>query len=131
MATALKTQTMTEAEWAARQQLAACYRVFAMMGWDEMIFNHITVKLDEPGAFLINPYGLHFSEELEECVSVEQAHCYVDYNLCPLVDDVFKPFIFASSRRADSNGGSSAASSWLDGSCAYLAWLQLWNNSRN
>ena len=62
MATALKTQTMTEAEWAARQQLAACYRVFAIMGWDELIFNHLTVKLDEPGAFLINPYGLHFSE---------------------------------------------------------------------
>ena len=62
MATALKARTMTEAEWAARQELAACYRVFAMMGWDEMIYNHITVKLDEPGAFLINPYGLHFSE---------------------------------------------------------------------
>ncbi len=62
MATALKTRTMTEAEWAARQELAACYRVFAMMGWDEMIFNHITVKLEEPGAFLINPYGMHFSE---------------------------------------------------------------------
>jgi ribulose-5-phosphate 4-epimerase/fuculose-1-phosphate aldolase len=62
MATALKSRTMTDAEWAARQELAACYRVFAMMGWDEMIFNHITVKLDEPGAFLINPYGMHFSE---------------------------------------------------------------------
>ena len=62
MATALKTHAMPDAEWAARQQLAACYRVFAMLGWDEMIFNHITVKLDEPGAFLINPYGLHFSE---------------------------------------------------------------------
>lgn len=62
MATALKTATMSEAEWAARQQLASCYRVFAMMGWDEMIFNHITLKLDEEGAFLINPYGLHFSE---------------------------------------------------------------------
>jgi ribulose-5-phosphate 4-epimerase/fuculose-1-phosphate aldolase len=62
MATALKTRTMTDAEWAARQELAACYRVFAMMGWDEMIFNHITVKLEEPGAFLINPYGMHFSE---------------------------------------------------------------------
>lgn len=62
MATALKTTTMSDAEWAARQELAACYRVFAMMGWDEMIFNHITVKLEEPGAFLINPYGLHFSE---------------------------------------------------------------------
>jgi ribulose-5-phosphate 4-epimerase/fuculose-1-phosphate aldolase len=63
MATQLKTQTMSEAEWAARQELAACYRIFAMLGWDEMIFNHITVKLDgEDGAFLINPYGLHFSE---------------------------------------------------------------------
>jgi len=62
MATQLKAQTMSDAEWAARQELAACYRVFAMFGWDEMIFNHITVKLDEDGAFLINPYGLHFSE---------------------------------------------------------------------
>jgi len=62
MATALKTAPITDAEWTARQQLAACYRVFAMLGWDEMIFNHITVKLDEPGAFLINPYGMHFSE---------------------------------------------------------------------
>lgn len=62
MATALKTRTMTDAEWAARQQLAACYRIFAMFGWDELIFNHITVKLDEPGAFLINPYGMHFGE---------------------------------------------------------------------
>jgi len=62
MATALKRSTMPEAEWAARQELAACYRIFAMLGWDEMIFNHITVKLEEEGAFLINPYGMHFSE---------------------------------------------------------------------
>ena len=63
MATQLPTQpTFTDAEHAARQQLAAAYRIFAMLGWDELIFNHITVKLDEPGAFLINPYGLHFSE---------------------------------------------------------------------
>jgi ribulose-5-phosphate 4-epimerase/fuculose-1-phosphate aldolase len=51
------------AEWAARQHLAACYRIFAHHGWDELIFNHITVKLtDQDGAFLINPYGMHFSE---------------------------------------------------------------------
>ena len=62
MATALKTLTMPENEWAARQELAACYRIFAMFGWDELIFNHITVKLEEEGAFLINPYGMHFSE---------------------------------------------------------------------
>lgn len=24
---------MSEAEWEARQELAACYRVFAMLGW--------------------------------------------------------------------------------------------------
>jgi hypothetical protein len=32
-------------EWAARQQLASCYRVFALLGWTEMIYNHITVRL--------------------------------------------------------------------------------------
>ena len=64
MATALRAKPeMTTAEWEARQQLAACYRVFDMMGWSEMIYNHITLKIPgEEGAFLINPYGLHFSE---------------------------------------------------------------------
>jgi ribulose-5-phosphate 4-epimerase/fuculose-1-phosphate aldolase len=64
MATAvIRNSQMSASEKDARQQLAACYRVFAMLGWDEMIYNHITVKLpDEDGAFLINPFGLHFSE---------------------------------------------------------------------
>ena len=64
MATAiLRNAQMSASEWEARQQLAACYRVFDMLGWSEMIYNHITVKLDdEEGAFLINPFGLHFSE---------------------------------------------------------------------
>jgi ribulose-5-phosphate 4-epimerase/fuculose-1-phosphate aldolase len=54
---------MTEAEREARVELAACYRIFDMLGWVEMIFNHITVRV--PGAevrFLINPFGLHYSE---------------------------------------------------------------------
>ena len=53
-------------EWKARVQLAACYRIFAMLGWTEMIYNHITVRLPDSvsGAkqFLINPFGLHYSE---------------------------------------------------------------------
>ena len=54
-------------EWAARVQLAACYRVFDALGWTEMIYNHITVRLPDSvtrGAkqFLINPFGLHYSE---------------------------------------------------------------------
>ena len=28
----------------ARAELAACYRIFAMLGWTEMIYNHITVR---------------------------------------------------------------------------------------
>jgi ribulose-5-phosphate 4-epimerase/fuculose-1-phosphate aldolase len=63
MASVITLPTISPEEREARQQLAACYRIFAMMGWDEMIFNHITVKVPgEEGAFLINPYGLHFSE---------------------------------------------------------------------
>ncbi len=54
-------------EWKARFELAACYRVFAMLGWTEMIYNHITVRLPDSVTgggkqFLINPFGLHYSE---------------------------------------------------------------------
>lgn len=65
MATRIKPENdqISEEEWKARQELAACYRVFAMLGWDESIYNHITVRVPgEKGAFLINPFGLHFSE---------------------------------------------------------------------
>ena len=54
-------------EWKARVQLAACYRIFDMLGWTEMIYNHITVRLPDSVTggqkqFLINPFGLHYSE---------------------------------------------------------------------
>ena len=54
---------MTQTEQELRVQLAACYRIFDHMGWSEMIFNHITAKVPGPDHhFLINPYGLHYSE---------------------------------------------------------------------
>jgi ribulose-5-phosphate 4-epimerase/fuculose-1-phosphate aldolase len=54
---------ISEAERAARAQLAACYRVFHHLGWTEMIFNHITLRVPGPERlFLINPFGLHYSE---------------------------------------------------------------------
>lgn len=53
----------TDAERKARVELAAAYRIFAMLGWTEMIFNHITVRVPGPETrFLINPFGLHYSE---------------------------------------------------------------------
>jgi len=54
---------ITEAERKARVELAACYRIFDMLGWVEMIFNHITVRVPGPEKmFLINPFGLHYRE---------------------------------------------------------------------
>jgi len=60
---------MTEAERKARVELAACYRIFDMLGWTEMIFNHITLRVPGPAVegfpsarFLINPFGLHYRE---------------------------------------------------------------------
>jgi len=54
---------VSEAEREARVQLAACYRIFNQLGWVEMIFNHITLRVPGPEKlFLINPFGLHYSE---------------------------------------------------------------------
>ena len=54
---------VSDAERAARVQLAACYRIFKHLGWVEMIFNHITLRVPGPEKFfLINPFGLHYSE---------------------------------------------------------------------
>lgn len=54
---------MSAAEWQARVQLAACYRIFAYLGWTELIYNHITLRLPGPDKhFLINPFGLHYTE---------------------------------------------------------------------
>lgn len=50
-------------EWEARVQLAAAYRIFDRMGWTELIYNHISLRVPgESGHFLINPFGLHYSE---------------------------------------------------------------------
>ena len=55
--------SVTPDEWALRVQLAACYRIFAMIGWTELIYNHITVRIPGPDRhFLINPFGLHYAE---------------------------------------------------------------------
>lgn len=46
-----------------RIDLAACYRLVALFGWDDLVFTHISVRLPgEHDAFLINPYGMLFEE---------------------------------------------------------------------
>ena len=61
--TPLAREEISGEEHALRVQLAAMYRIFAMLGWTELIYNHITLRV--PGSethFLINPFGLHYSE---------------------------------------------------------------------
>lgn len=53
----------SEAERAARVDLAALYRLVALQGWDDAIFTHISMRVPGPEHhFLINPYGLFFEE---------------------------------------------------------------------
>jgi ribulose-5-phosphate 4-epimerase/fuculose-1-phosphate aldolase len=55
--------TVSAAEWQLRVDLAACYRLVAMFGWDDLIFTHISARLPGPDhEFLINPYGMMFEE---------------------------------------------------------------------
>jgi ribulose-5-phosphate 4-epimerase/fuculose-1-phosphate aldolase len=53
----------SEAEWNARVDLAACYRLVDLYGMSDMMANHISSHVPgERGAFLINPYGMMYEE---------------------------------------------------------------------
>jgi ribulose-5-phosphate 4-epimerase/fuculose-1-phosphate aldolase len=50
-------------EWQVRVDLAACYRLVALHGWDDLVFTHLTARVPGSGHhFLINPYGMLFDE---------------------------------------------------------------------
>lgn len=54
---------MDSNEQALRTDLAACYRLMALYGWDDLVFTHISARVPGPDhAFLINPYGMLFEE---------------------------------------------------------------------
>lgn len=59
----------TPAEWSARIDLAACYRLVDLYGMSDMMANHISVRVPgEDGAFLINPYGMMYEEITASCL---------------------------------------------------------------
>ncbi len=50
-------------EWRTRLDLAACYRLIARNGWDDMLSVHVSARVPgEEGKFLINPYGVLFHQ---------------------------------------------------------------------
>ncbi len=54
--------SVSEAEWSARQDLAAFYRLVAGYGWDDLLLAHLSCRVPGEDAYLINPYGLLFEE---------------------------------------------------------------------
>ena len=61
--TAARPAAVAPEEWAVRVDLAACYRLIAHFGWDDLVLTHNSARV--PGRedqFLINPMGLMFNE---------------------------------------------------------------------
>lgn len=71
---------MSEDEWRVRVELAACYRLVAHFGWDDLIFTHLSARVPGPEHhFLINPYGRLFGEiTASSLVKVDQEGNVVD-----------------------------------------------------
>jgi ribulose-5-phosphate 4-epimerase/fuculose-1-phosphate aldolase len=62
-AIAVSSDTVSPEEWQARVDLAACYRLVALHGMDDIVYTHISLRV--PGwddHFLINPFGTMFEE---------------------------------------------------------------------
>ncbi|MDA8553496.1 class II aldolase/adducin family protein [Alphaproteobacteria bacterium] len=53
---------MDGAEWEARLELAATYRLVELYGWTSIVYNHITLRVPGTDEFLINPFGLRYDE---------------------------------------------------------------------
>lgn len=59
----VRPDTTSIAEWQTRVDLAACYQLCALYGWDDGIYTHISAAVPgEPGHYLINPFGMRFNE---------------------------------------------------------------------
>jgi len=53
---------ISDAEWNARVNLAACYRLFDIYGMSDLTANHISARVPGENAFLLNPYGMLYEE---------------------------------------------------------------------
>ena len=61
--TAAETTPRNQEEWDLRVQLAAAYRIVDYLGWCELIYGHLSLRVPGPEHhFLINPYGLRYDE---------------------------------------------------------------------
>ena len=77
-------QASTEAE--VRRDLAAAYRLAARRGWDDIVWTHLSASVPgEPGAYLINRFGLRFAEvRPDNLVKVDVSGRVVDGSDAPV-----------------------------------------------
>lgn len=77
---------MAATERQLRSDLAACYRLAARRGWDDIVWTHISAAVpDESGSYLINRFGLRFSEvTASNLVKVDLAGRVVDGSDAPV-----------------------------------------------
>ncbi|WP_371194614.1 class II aldolase/adducin family protein [Glaciecola sp. SC05] len=54
--------SVSDAEWHTRVELAAAYRLLVMHGWDDLIHTHISARIPGTEDLLINAFGLAFEE---------------------------------------------------------------------
>ena len=63
LAMATSQGTVSDAEWEARVDLAAVYRLVAHYGWDDVIYNHASMRVPgEPRHFLMKRHELLYTE---------------------------------------------------------------------
>src|SRR5947209_19683830 len=62
-------QECSAEEWQARVDLAAAHRIAVMHGFNEGIFNHLTLAVPgKPDRYYQIPFGLHWSEVTASCL---------------------------------------------------------------
>ena len=73
---------VSDIEWQTRVDLAACYRLVAYHGWDDLIYTHISARIPGTEHFLINAFGLAFEEiTASNLVKIDLAGNIVDPDL--------------------------------------------------
>ncbi|WP_419533497.1 class II aldolase/adducin family protein [Endozoicomonas sp.] len=81
-----KKRSLEDSERELRLDLAACYRLIAHFGWDDLIYTHITCRLmQDTSHFLINPFGMMFDEiTASSLVKIDMDGNKVEYSEWPV-----------------------------------------------
>lgn len=105
------------AEWKARVDLAALYRLCDSQGLNEGINNHITAEVpDMPGHFLVFAFGLHWSE-------VTASNLLLVDSEVPILETFCRISLYSLAACAPTRGQHLRLSLWLVPVIVLLLWI--------